>query len=93
MKNGGMLDLVVEVHQNRVLHELCLQEALLVDRAVEDALEAQIPEEVVDVVFIEEVLAEVACEVGQLVSEQMHGLLFSVSLDARLEWPVEQAQV
>ena len=88
-----MLDLVVKIHQNSVLHELCLEEALLVDRTVEDALEGQIPEEVVDVVLVEEVLGEISCEVGQLVSEQMHCLFFGVSLDALLERSVEEAQV
>ena len=88
-----MLDLVVKIHQNSVLHELCLKEALLVDWTVKDALEAQIPEEVVDIVLVEEVLREVSCEVGQLVSEQMHCLFFGVSLDALLEWFMEEAQV
>ena len=62
-----MLDLIIEIHENSILHELGLQKTLLVDWTVEDALEAQIPEEVLDVVLSEEVLLEIACEVCQLV--------------------------
>ena len=58
-----MLDLIIEIHEDSVLYELRLQEALLVNWTVEDALEAQIPEEVLNVVFGKEVLLEIACEV------------------------------
>ena len=68
MEDGAVLDLVVEVHQDGVLDELGLEEALLVDGAVEDALEGEAPEEVGDVVLGEEVLLEVAREVGHLVA-------------------------
>ena len=40
MENGGMLDLLVEIHQDSILYKLCLQETFLVDWTVEDALEA-----------------------------------------------------
>ena len=58
-----MLDFLIEIHKNGILYELCLQETLLVNWAVEDALEGQIPEEVCDIVLCEEVLREITCEV------------------------------
>ena len=63
VENCAMLDLIIEIHEDSVLYELRLQEALLVNWTVEDALEAQIPEEVLNVVFGKEVLLEIACEV------------------------------
>ena len=58
-----MLDLIIKVHENRILDELSLQKAFLIDWTVEDALKGQVPEEVLDVVFGEEVLLEIAREV------------------------------
>ena len=63
MENCAMLDLIIEVHENGVLDELSLQKAFLIDWTVEDALEGQVPEEVLDVVFGKEILLEIAREV------------------------------
>ena len=93
VEDGAVLDLVIEVHQDGVLHELGLQEALLVNGTVEYALERQAPEEVADVVLGEEVLLEVACEVSHLVAPQVHGLLGHVPLDTVLDGAMEQVQL
>jgi len=69
MENRTVLHLVFKIHQNGVLNELCLQETFLVNRAVEEALIAQVPEEVHRVVFSEEILRERSREVGDLVSK------------------------
>ena len=92
VEDGAVLDLVLEVHEDRILHELRLQETLLVDRAVEEALVAQVPEEVGREVLHEEVLAEVAREVRQLVPEQVHALVLNVLVDGRPQLAVEQDQ-
>ena len=93
VENCGMLDLIFEIHQDCILDELRLQETLLIDWTVKDALKAQIPKEVVDVVFREEVLLEIASEVGQLVPPQVHGLLFCVPLDALFDRPMEEKKI
>ena len=80
MKDGTVLHLVLEVHQNRILHELGLQETFLVDRAVKEALIAEIPEEICRIVLEEEVFGEVAREVCQLVTEQRHRLVGRVMI-------------
>jgi len=85
-----VLHLVLEVHQNRILHELRLQETLLVDRAVEKALIGEIPEEVRSEILDEEVLGEVPCEVSELVSEQIHGLVLDVPVDGLTQLAVEE---
>ena len=69
MENRTVLNLVFEIHQNSVLNELCLQETFLVNRAVEEALIAQVPEEVHRVVFSEEVFRERSRKVRDLVSK------------------------
>ena len=87
-----MLYLVFEVHQDCILHKLCLQKALLVDWAVEEALVAEVPEEVGSEVLDEEVLAEVAGEVCQLVSEQVHAFVLRMLVDRRSQLAVEKRQ-
>ena len=64
-----MLNLVLKVHQYRILNKLRLKKALLVNRAVEKALIAQIPKEVHCVIAHKKVLREGASEVSDLVSE------------------------
>ena len=93
MENGAMLNLIVKIHKDGILDKLSLKEAFLVNWAVEDALEAQIPEEVVGIVFREEVFLQVASEVSQLVSPQMHCLLLCMVLNTRLDWSMEQDKV
>ena len=56
-------------------------------------MEAQVPEEVLRVVFREEVLLEVAGEVGKLVSPKVHSLLLRVPRHALLDRPVEKQEV
>ena len=87
-----MLYLVFEVHQDCILYELRLQKALFVDWAVEEALVAEVPEEVGGEVLDEEVLAEVAGEVCQLVSEQVHAFVLRMLVDRRSQLAVEQRQ-
>ena len=50
-----MLNLILKIHQDGVLDKLCLQEALLIDRAVKESLITEIPEEVHSIVLDEEV--------------------------------------
>ena len=56
-------------------------------------MKAEIPEEVLDVIFGEEVLREIACEVCQLIPPEMHGLLLGVSFDTLLDRTVEESQI
>lgn len=62
-----MLNEIIELSEQSILHELCLQKAALVDRTIEKALETNVPEKVGAVFFSEEILCEVAREVGQLI--------------------------
>ena len=57
------LSRLIKLHENAVLQVLRLQEGLTVNRTVEEAFEAQIPEEVLRILPLEEVLVEVDCEV------------------------------
>ena len=56
MENCTVLHLVLKIHQDSILDKLGLQEALLVNRAVEESLIAEIPEEIHCIIFREEVL-------------------------------------
>lgn len=56
VENRTVLNLIFEVHQNGVLNELRLKETFLINWTVEEALVAQVPEEVHGVVLSEEIL-------------------------------------
>lgn len=58
-----------------------MQKAAFVDRAVEKALETNVPEEVGAVFVCKEVLVEAAREVGQLLLEHSHCVSFFVVFD------------
>ena len=46
MKDSTVLNLILEIHQDGILDKLCLQEAFLVNRTIEESLVAEIPEKV-----------------------------------------------
>lgn len=92
MEDGAVLDLVLEIHQNRILHELRLQKALLVNRTVEEALVTQVPEEVHGVVFGEEVFGEGPGEVSDLVLEQVHRAVLLVVVNHWAQLAMEKRE-
>jgi len=92
VENRAVLHLVFEVHQDGILDELCLKETFLVDRAVEEALVAEVPEEIHCVILGEEVFGEVPCEVRHLVTQQPHCLVLSVMIDYCAKLSVEQSE-
>lgn len=81
VENSDMLDKVIKLSQQPVLHEFCLQEAAFVNGTVEESLEADIPEEIGAVFLSEEVLCEVACVVSQLLAHDAEGVGFRVGGD------------
>ena len=92
MENCAMLDLILEIHQYRILHELCLQETLLVNGTVEEALIAEVPEEIHGVVFDEEVLGEGTGEISDLIPEQVHCLIGRVVVYDSPKLAMEQSE-
>jgi hypothetical protein len=88
----AVLHLVFEVHQDGILDKLGLKETFLVDWAVEEALVAEVPEEIHCVILGEEVLGEVSCEVCHLVTPQPHCLVRSVMIDYCSKLSVEQSE-
>ena len=87
-----MLDLILEIHQYRILDKLRLQETLLVDGTVEEALIAEVPEEIHGVVLDEKVLGEGASEISDLISEQIHGLIGRVMVYDSTQLAMEQCE-
>ena len=87
-----MLDLVLEIHQYRILDKLRLQETLLVDGTIEEALIAEVPEEIHGVVLDEKVLGEGASEISDLISEQIHGLIGCVMVYDSAQLAMEQCE-
>ena len=69
VEDSCVLNGVFKFEHKAVLDELCLQERFLVDGAVEEALEANIPKEVCHILFAEEVLLEGAREIAKLLLE------------------------
>lgn len=65
MEEGNVLDLVFELHKHAVLKVLSLQECLPVNWTIKQALEAQIPHDVLNILLGEEILVEVLGEVTQ----------------------------
>jgi hypothetical protein len=88
-----VLDGVLEFEHEAVLDELGLQEGLLVDGAVEEALEADVPKEVGGVLFAEEVLLEGAREITKLLLEQSQRVRLAVDLHRISQVAVHQAVV
>ena len=87
-----MLDLILEIHQYRILDKLRLQETLLVDGTIEEALIAEVPEEIHGVVLDEKVLGEGASEISDLISEQIHGLIGRVMVYDSPQLAMEQCE-
>lgn len=58
VENSSVLNGVFKFKEESILHKLRLQERLLVNRAVEEALETNVPEEVGHILFAEEILCE-----------------------------------
>ena len=88
-----MLDKVLKLSQKPVLDELGLQEASFVDGTVEEALETDVPEEIVAVFLREKVLGKLAGEVGELLPEHSHCPCLRVLLDLGCQSAVEEPQV
>ena len=92
VENRTVLHLVFEVHQDGILDELGLEETFLVNGAVEEALVAEVPEEIHCVILGEEILGEVPCEVRHLIAPQPHCLVLSVMIDYCSKFSVEQSE-
>lgn len=58
-----MLNLVFKLHKYAILQILRLQECLSVNWAVKEPLETQVPHQVLDIFFAEEILIEIMCEI------------------------------
>jgi hypothetical protein len=63
MEKRQMLNLIFKLHENTILQILCLQEGLSVNWAIEKALETQVPHQVLNVFFAEEIFIEIVCEI------------------------------
>lgn len=74
MEDGTLRDLL-EVGEHAVLDELGLQEGRLVDRAVEEPIETEIPEIILTVLLAEEVGLEIISEVLKLLCKFIEGTL------------------
>ena len=92
MEDGTVLNLILEVHQDCILDELGLQETLLIDWTIKDALVAHRPEKAACEVLDEEVLSKVACEVSHLVSPEVHGVCLAMVLKGCLDAAMEQGE-
>ena len=92
VEDGNVFNLVFEVQQDGILDKLSLQERLLVNWTVKEALVAQIPKEIGRVVLQEEVLLEIASKVCHLISEEVHGLLLSVVIHCHAQLAMEECQ-
>lgn len=93
VKDSDMLDKVLKLRQKAVLDEFSLQEAPFVDGAVEEALETDVPEEVVAVFLCEEVLGKLVREVGELLSKHGQSACLGVLLDLGCQSAVEESKV
>ena len=68
MKDGGFSKLI-ELGQDTVLDKLGLQEGRLIDGAVKESVEAEVPEEILTVLLIEEVGLKIVGEVVELLAQ------------------------
>jgi len=93
VEDGGVLNKVVELSEQSVLHELSLQEGALVNWTVEKALETHVPKEVVAVFLCEKVLAKVSREVTELLLEKIQSACLGVGFDLFDQRAVEESQV
>ena len=90
MEDGTMLNLIFKIHQNGVLDELSLEEAFLVDGAIEEPLVAQVPKEVHRVILREKVLGEISCEVSHLITPEAHCLVRCMVINDGTQSTVEK---
>lgn len=65
MEHHYFLNLLLVLHHETVHQELSLQKLLLLNRAVEESLELQVPEEVALILFLEKVCVEILSEIFQ----------------------------
>lgn len=71
VEDGSVLHEVVELCEEAILDEFCLEEGTLVNWTIEKALEAHVPKEVAAVLLREKVLAKVPREVTKLLLEEV----------------------
>jgi hypothetical protein len=93
MEKRQMLNLVFKFHKNAILQILCLQECLPVNWTIEKALETQIPHQVLDVFFAEEIFVEIVREIIHDIHKVFFlssCLLFSVETG---KGPMEHAEI
>ena len=93
MEHSDVLDLLLKLHKDAILQVLRLKVRFAVDWTVEEAGEAQVPHQVLDILSTEEVLIEIVSEIVhqslELVKFVSRHLLI-VQLGYR---PMEQAEV
>ena len=93
MEHSDVLHLLLKLHKDAILQVLRLKVRFAVDWTVEEAGEAQVPHQVLDILSTEEVLVEIVSEIvhqGLELIELVSSHLLIVQLGYR---PMKQAKV